>query len=107
MGEGTGVRDFRVGDCVIYCVKKNTPHPGRRARAVSPSARGEYYSYSVDKQWIVRQLRDDGRLVLETRRGKQRVISSDDPALRHASLWERWRLRDRFPNPQRSLENSR
>ena len=88
---------FRVGDRVVYRVTKNTAHPTPRARWISPSARGEFYSYAVDKHWVVRETRPDGTLVLETRRGKIHVISASDPVLRPASLWERWRLRDRFP----------
>jgi hypothetical protein len=90
-------RKLGVGDWVIYRATKHTAHPGRHARAISPCARGEFYSYAVEKQWVVSQVRDDGTLVVSTRRGKQRLVSADDPALRRPSLWERWALRDRFP----------
>ncbi len=55
------------------------------------------YSYEVDKYWIVRQV-NDGLLVLETRRGKQRSVPIDDTRLRRANLWERFFFASRFPN---------
>jgi len=99
MRSGTDARDFRPGDWVIYRVFKHSAHPGRRARAISANERGEFYSYVIDKQWTVREVRDDGRIVVTTRRGKQRLVSAEDESLRRPSLWERWRLRDRFPKP--------
>jgi len=106
MGSGSDSREFRAGDWVIYRVLKQTTHPGRRARSISASARGEHYSYVIDKQWTVSQVREDG-LVVTTRRGKQRLVSRQDEALRRPSLWERWKLRDRFPKlTEASIKNS-
>lgn len=97
MRDGIGSRAFHAGDWVIYRVVKQTAHPGRRAREIAPSARGELYSYAVEKQWVVTQVLEGGRLEVATRRGKLRLVSTADPALRRPTLWERWRLRDRFP----------
>jgi hypothetical protein len=107
MRRKTSSREFRVGDWVIYCVTKQTPHPGPRARMVSPARAGDLYAYAVEKQWIVAQVQDDGRLLLSTRRGKQRLVSASDPALRRPSLWERWWLRNRFPRGESERSNPR
>jgi hypothetical protein len=39
----------------------------------------------------------DGRLLLITRRGKQHVVHPNDPQLRRASWWQRFRFGHRFP----------
>ena len=90
-------RSFRNGDPVVYCKEKVSTRPGPRARDVHPAERGDDYSYRVDKFWTVVEIRNDGRLVLRTRRGKLHVLDADDPHLRPASLWERLRFRGRFP----------
>jgi hypothetical protein len=87
---------YHRGDAVIYRVSKSSPHPGPRARSVRPT-RGDDYRYVVDKFWIVRDIQQDGMLVLTTRTGKSRVVPPDAVALRRANLWERWWYRERFP----------
>jgi hypothetical protein len=96
-----GVLDtFKTGDRVVYRRTKVGPCPSRRARRVDPAPRGEDYVYEVDRFWLVADVRDDGTLVLRTRRGKQHLIRPADPNLRPASWWERLLYRDRFPRPE-------
>jgi len=90
-------RIFRAGDRVVYRLMKSSPHPGPRADAISPESRGEHYRYEVDKFWIVVDTPSEDRVLVQTRRGKQRLLSSDDPRLRHASYWERFVFGNRFP----------
>lgn len=84
-------RSFKPGDKVVYRKRKHTTHPGRRAKQVQPAAKGDYYAYVVDKFWMVRKVLDNGRLLLETRRGKTHEINPCDPNLRRATLWDRIR----------------
>jgi len=87
---------YKVGDCVIYRKTKYSDHPGPRARRISPTQNGDEYIYLVDKFWVVEEVQADGQIVLRTRRGKQHTISSEDPKLRKARLWERLWFRSRF-----------
>lgn len=89
---------FMTGDRVIYRSRKCTTRPGRRAQHIHPAENGDYYDYFVEKYWLVARV-SDSRLELVTRRGKKRVVDQDDPALRRATLWERWVYRRRFPKP--------
>ena len=89
-------RAFRTGDCVVFRKWKQTPHPGRRARGVYPTPNGDNYVYFVEKVWVVTGVTDEGRLVLQTRRGKTHEVASDDPNLRHATLLDRIRYRARM-----------
>lgn len=89
-------RKFEPGDWVIYRKTKHSEHPGPRAENVSPARHGEGYSYTIDKYWIVREARADGTLLLRTRRGKEHVVTSDDPRLRRANLFQRLFYRSRF-----------
>lgn len=82
-------RRFRAGERVVYTRDKYTPSPGPRAKNIIASPNGESYQYQVDKFWIVTDVQPDGRVVVETRRGKQHVVESDDTHLRKASLFER------------------
>ena len=92
----------KVGDWVIYRKQKTSTSPGPRAEAVLPASKGETYSYFVEKYWIVKEVLEDGRIVLRTRRGKEHVVEPGDQNLRHARFWERWLLGARF----RAVENS-
>ncbi len=87
---------FRIGDRVVYRKSKQSLQPGPRAEHVKPFEKGDGYSYTVDKFWIVAGILDDGTLVLKTRRGKQHRVSPGDPALRKANWWQRLRHRARF-----------
>jgi len=88
--------EFQVGDWVIYRKSKQSTQPGPRAEGIKPFEKGDGYAYTVDKYWVVAEVRDDGHLLLRTRRGKEHVIAPDDPALHKANWWQRWRRRKRF-----------
>lgn len=88
--------EYQVGDWVIYRKTKHSPAPGPRAVNVSPAIGGEDYAYQVDKYWVVVEVRPD-HLILGTRTGKRNKVKLTDPNLRHASFWEKWRCRRRFP----------
>lgn len=92
----------KSGDWVIYRKQKSSASPGPRAEKIVPASNGEDYTYMVQKYWVVREVLDDGRLCLATRRGKQHVVAPDDPCLRRARWWERWLLAARF----RAVESS-
>lgn len=93
-------RKFHINDFVVYSVTKHSCKPGSRARNIAPAPRGETYTYQVDKYWVVDEVLSDDSLVLRTRRGKTRVVSSDDPNIRRPGLWEKLIIRNRFPEPQ-------
>lgn len=98
--------DWSVGDWVIYRKLKRSTSPGSRARNVVPATRGESYAYTVDKYWIVTEIREDGRLIVKTFRGKQHEIAPDDSMLRKPRWWERWVLRGRFQKVEKSLDST-
>ncbi|MEM7477684.1 MAG: hypothetical protein AAF483_22070 [Planctomycetota bacterium] len=91
------IRNPKVGEKVVYAKDKHSQAPGQRAQDVTASAKGDGYSYIVEKYWIVKEILEDGELLLMTRRGKEHVISMDDPGLRAASFWEKLFLGRRFP----------
>jgi len=88
---------YKPGDRIVYRLSKYSSHPTPRAVEIRPEPKGECYSYEVLKYWIVAGVQPDGQIVAVTRRGKRRVIHSEDPALRHARWWERLFFRGRFP----------
>jgi hypothetical protein len=90
-------RRFLPGDWVIYSKAKISVHPGPRARQVSPSAKGEGYTYFVDKFWIVVEVKPEGKLLISTRRCKKRLIDVHDPCLRQATMLEKFLFAYRFP----------
>ena len=71
-------RPFRQGDWVVYRRLKFTTHPGHRAHDVDASAHGDYYSYFVDKFWVVAEVLADHQLLLKTRRGKTHIVADND-----------------------------
>lgn len=87
----------KPGDFVVYRMPKQSTHPGPRAKDVYAAAHGDTYSYFVEKFWIVAEVREDNKLLLRTRRGKEHLVDADDPNLRHASWWSRLIWRGRFP----------
>jgi hypothetical protein len=97
---GNGIR---TGDWMIYRKTKFSTHPGPRAQNVLPAENGDEYAYTVDKFWIVAEVRPDGSLLLKTRRGKEHVVRPNDPSLRKANWWERWRYRSRFDGIAESM----
>jgi hypothetical protein len=90
-------RRFSPGDPVIYHKTKYSPTPGPRAREVTPASQGDDYAYVVDKYWLVKECRNEGTVLLVTRRGKEHLVREDSPNLRHANWWERFFHRNRFP----------
>jgi len=91
------MKDFSVGDFVIYRKPKMSPHPGPRAQSVYPAEHGEDYSYSVDKFWTVAAVVDEQTIEIETRTGKRHRLRTDDPHLRKAGVLQRLLNRSRFP----------
>jgi hypothetical protein len=87
---------FNPGDSVVYRKSKQTTNPGPRAQSIRAARKGDHYSYCVDKFWVVRQVLGNGKLLVETRRGKVHVLDVNDPNLRRPSLLQRIRYRDRF-----------
>lgn len=97
-----GSHQYRPGDWVVYRKSKYSTQPGPRAQNVAPARGGDKYAYTVNKFWVVSQVLDDGRLVLQTRRGKEHIVDPDDHDLHPAHWWERWLYRGRFS----AVENS-
>ena len=94
---------FAPGDWIIYRKQKRSTSPGPRARETHASVKGDFYTYIVEKYWIVHEVTDSGELILKTRLGKQHKIAPDDPRLRRVRWWERWLHADRFRAVQMSL----
>jgi hypothetical protein len=88
---------FRPGDCVIYRKPKFSVRPGPHAKDIHPAPHGDYYSYCVSKFYRVISVLPDHHILVCTRRGRQRTLAEDDPALRRAHWWERLLLGGRFP----------
>jgi hypothetical protein len=95
-------RTFKRGDWVVVRRRKYSTHPGRRARDIEAAERGDYYSYVVDKFWVVADVLSNGHLLLTTRRGKRHTIDANDPELRRATFWDVIRYRARFGRLERS-----
>lgn len=89
---------YQPGDLVVYTISKRSPHPGPRARSVHPAELGEDYSYVVDKFWMVVGVDANKKVQIVTRKGKIRTVSIDDPLLKKANWWQRFRFRNRFPD---------
>ncbi|NQV25922.1 MAG: hypothetical protein HQ518_16305 [Rhodopirellula sp.] len=100
-------RNFKIDECVVYCVVKHSCKPGQRARNVAPAPLGETYTYRVDKYWVVDEILPDHSLILRTRRGKTRQVRATDPNLRRPTLWERLVISHRFPEPRRNRQEAR
>lgn len=91
-------RTYHKGDRIIYRKSKMSEHPGPRAQQVYPSSHGEQYAYLVDKFWTVVDIREDGTLVVTTRKGKLHELQPEDPLLRKAG-WKDCLLHGRrFPS---------
>lgn len=87
---------FSKNDWVVYTRMKHSLSPGPRAKNISPSLHGEMYSYEVDKYWIVKEVLEKD-ILIETRCGKQKVISLSDERLRKPTVFESIFLRKKFP----------
>ena len=93
-------RPYKPGDPVVFIRTKRKTHPGRRACEVRPAANGDDYCYFVKKFWVVTDVLSDGRLLLQTPRGKRHLVDADDPGLSHASLLQRFLHRHQFSQSQ-------
>jgi hypothetical protein len=91
---------FKPGDCVIYRKQKFSVHPGPHAKDIRPAPYGDFYSYEVDKFWLVVAVERNNEITVRTRRGKHLTLNADDPALRRARWLERFLYRHRFPVPK-------
>lgn len=89
-------KEFKPGDMIIYRKTKHGVQPGPRASNVHPAAHGDTYSYTVDKYWIVEEVKPEGTLVAKTRRGKRNELKADDPNLQKANVLQRLWYRSRF-----------
>lgn len=92
-----GKRQIKAGDAVVYRKLKRTTHPGPRAQGIRAEPKGDYYTYFVDKFWVVREVLAGGKLLVETRRGKRHVIDPGDPNLRRPSILQKLLFSERFP----------
>ncbi len=79
------MRVFTPGDRVVY------------EELQAAAAAGQSSAYVVEHFMTVRESREKGTLVLMTGKGTLHVTHNDNPNVRRASLWERFRYRDRFP----------
>jgi hypothetical protein len=93
------MRDYAVGDKIVYRMAKVSSHPTLRAQEIHPAERGEGYSYHVLKYWTVAALPSDGQLIAVTRTGKRHQLACNDPLLRKATLVEKLLHRHDFPRP--------
>ena len=91
------MRKYRIGDRVVFRVTKCGTCPGQHAYHTSPSPRGEFYTYHVDKYWRVIDVGHDGMLRVVTRRGKVHSLDAADASLRAARWRERLFRAGRFP----------
>ena len=89
-------KDWAQGDWVVYRKSKRSSSPGPRAAHVNASSKGESYTYTVDKFWVVDRLLPDGQILLRTSTGKTNVLMSDDPNLRRAGILQRFFWRSKF-----------
>jgi hypothetical protein len=87
---------FVPGDWVIFQKTKFSTHPGPRAKNIHPARLGDMYTYTVEKFWIVAEVREDGTLLLKTRTGKTNLLPGTDQRLRKPTFWERQKYRLRF-----------
>ncbi len=97
---------WSAGDLLVFRKSKVSKSPGPRAMNVSPSKAGDFYGYTVDKYWIVKEVLPEGSLLVQTTRGKELTLPADDMALRKPYIWERWFLRKRFKKLSESLKQS-
>ncbi len=90
------MRQFRVGDKIIYHKPKSSFCPGPRARQIYPLEHGDNYHYIVDKFWEVAQINDDGTLDVVTRTGKKNRLQTLDPNIKKANPIQHLLYRKRF-----------
>ena len=93
---------WSIGDLAIYRKSKVSDSPGSRAKNVTPSKKGDSYTYTVDKYWVVNDC-----LLLVTLRGKEHLVSLGDIALRKPWFWERCLLKRRHQALLSTLDMAR
>lgn len=91
------------GDWVVYRKCKRSCRPGPRAANIHASAKGESYTYLVDKFWVVEGLLPEEQILLRTATGKSHILSCSDPSLRRPSLMQRMFFRNRFHAAAKNL----
>jgi len=89
-------RPLRPGDLIIYRKTKHSTHPGPRAANIQPAINGDNYAYTIDKFWVVEEVRNDGTIIAATRRGKRNHLKADDPMLKRANFIQHFLYRSRF-----------
>jgi hypothetical protein len=87
---------FVRGDRVVFRKMKFSTNPSPQAICVHPVAKGDNYSYIIEKFWVVADVLEGGMLLLKTRRGKTHLIHANDPKLRPATIWDRIRHGRKF-----------
>lgn len=88
---------FHTGDLVVYRRTEygRCPEPG--AFRVEATPNGETYSWCIDRYGQILSINADCTLVIQTGQGQQHVVRSDDPGLRRAGFFERFRHARDFP----------
>ena len=93
---GWTMKQFRVGDKIIYHKPKSSFRPSPKAREVYPFEHGEAYHYIVDKFWKVDRVNNDGTIEVVTRTGKKHQLTTDDPNIKKANPIQHLLYRKRF-----------
>ncbi len=90
------MREFKVGEKIIYHKPKSSFRPSPNARGVYPLQHGEAYHYVVDKFWTIDKINDDGTLDVVTRTGKKNRLVASDPNISKLRLHQILLYRSRF-----------
>ena len=88
-----------VGAPVVYRRQEISANPDPDAIDVHPSARGEFYYYSLIKYLRVVEVLRDGRVIAVERNSNSVSVLPNDSSLCKARLTERLIYRWRFPRP--------
>ena len=97
-------QQITVGDVIVYRKQKISTHPGMRAYDIHAAGQGDFYTYLVDKYWVVDGILWDGQIEAVTRTNKRHYLAPDDPNLRKAGLVERLRYWQRLPHSGESRD---
>jgi len=90
------MKQYKVGDKIIYHKPKSSLRPSQKARQVYPLEHGEAYHYIVDKFWEVAQVHEDGTLEVVTRTGKKNRLLANDPNISKVNPIQHLLYRKRF-----------
>lgn len=91
-------RQFVIGAALVYRQEEASTHPTSEAHDIRPSARGEFYYYSIISYLRVVEVLDDHRIIAVARDNKRLCLWPNDSCLRKARLSERFIYRFRFPH---------